>query len=95
MTRCRFFFAPETPKSAVQYAKKSIPEGKRAISALQNEGNPSFSGSLPDLFLVVQNRYDSIREVATHKIRNTVTQGEGYDRKVLQWNEEKRSGCIC
>ena len=67
MTRCRFFFAPETPKSAVQYAKKSIPEGKRAISALQNEGNPSFGGSLPDLFLVVQNRYDSIREVATHK----------------------------
>ena len=32
-----------------------------------NEGNPSFGGSLPDLFLEAQNRYDSIREVATHK----------------------------
>ena len=38
--------------------------------------------------------YHNTREVATHKIRNTVTQGEGYDRKALQWNEEKRSGCI-
>lgn len=39
--------------------------------------------------------YHNTREVATHRIRNTVTQGEGYDRKALQWNEEKHSGCIC
>lgn len=67
MTRCRFFFCPETSKSAVLYAKKRIPEEKRAIRAFQNEGNPSFGGSLPDLFHEAQNRYHSIREVATHK----------------------------
>lgn len=48
------------PKSAAR-------RGKRAPGALQIEGNPSFGGSLPDLFLEAQNRYDSIREVATHK----------------------------
>lgn len=32
-----------------------------------NEGNPSFGGSLPDLFPEAQNRYHPIREVATHK----------------------------
>ena len=41
-----------------------------------------------------QIRYHNTREVATHKIRNTVTQGEGYDRQARQWNEEKHSGCI-
>ena len=41
-----------------------------------------------------QIRYHNTREVATHKIRNTVTQGEGYDRQTRQWNEEKHSGCI-
>lgn len=35
--------------------------------------------------------YHNTREVATHKIRNTVTQGEGYDRQARQWNEEKHS----
>ena len=38
--------------------------------------------------------YHNIREVDTHKIRNTVTQGEGYDRQARQWNEEKHFGCI-
>ena len=61
------FFAPGTSESAGGYAKKRIPEGKRAIRGFQNEANPSFGGSLPDLFLEAQNRYDSIREVATHK----------------------------
>ena len=42
-----------------------------------------------------QIRYHNTREVATHKIRNTVTQGEGYDRQTRQWSEEKHSGCIC
>ena len=67
VTRRRFFFAPETPKSAVRYAKKRIPEGKRAIRDFQNEANPSFGGSLPNLFPGAQNRYHPIREVATHK----------------------------
>ena len=61
------FLSRERPNTAVRYAKKSSTEEKRAISALQNEGNPSFGGSLPDLFLEAQNRYHSIREVATHK----------------------------
>ena len=31
--------------------------------------------------------------MATHRIRNTVTQGEGYDRQARQWNDEKHFGC--
>lgn len=61
------FLSRKRPNTAVRYAKKRSTEGKRAISTLQNEGNPSFGGSLPDLFLEAQNRYHSIREVATHK----------------------------
>ena len=55
----------------------------------------TFSRALFVLFISLFIRYHNTREVSTHKIRNTVTQGEGYDRKALQWNEEKRSGCIC
>ena len=54
-----------------------------------------FNWTLFVLFISLFIRYHNTCEVATHKIRNTVTQGEGYDRKALQWNEEKRSGCIC
>ena len=55
----------------------------------------TFNWTLFVLFILLFIRYHNTREVATHKIRNTVTQGEGYDRQALQWNEEKRSGCIC
>lgn len=39
-------------------------------------------------------RYHNTREVATHKIRNTVTQGEGYDQQPQQQNDSEHSGCI-
>ena len=61
------FFAPGTSKSAIQYAKKRSTRKSMRSEPFNNEGNPSFGGSLPDLFLEAQNRYDSIREVATHK----------------------------
>ena len=38
--------------------------------------------------------YHNTREVATHKIRNTVTQGEGYDQQPQQQNDSEHSGCI-
>ena len=41
-----------------------------------------------------QIRYHNTREVVTHKIRNTVTQGEGYDRQPRQQNDSEHSGCI-
>ena len=72
-------------------------------SMLQKQGNmlifkqkfATFNRTLFVLFISLFIRYHNTREVATHKIRNTVTQGEGYDRQALQWNEEKHSGCIC
>ena len=54
----------------------------------------TFNWTLFVLFISLQIRYHNTREVATHKIRNTVTQGEGYDRQARQQNEEKHSGCI-
>ena len=51
-----------------------------------------YSWTLFVLFILLFIRYHNTREVATHKIRNTVTQGEGYDRQARQW--EKHSGCI-
>ena len=54
----------------------------------------TFNWTLFVLFILLFIRYYNTREVATHKIRNTVTQGEGYDRKAQQWNEEKHSVCI-
>ena len=53
-----------------------------------------FNWTLFVLFISLFIRYHNTREVATHKIRNTVTQGEGYDRKARQWSEEEHSGCI-
>ena len=71
-------------------------------SMLQKQGNmlifkqkfATFNRTLFVLFILLLIRYHNTREVATHKIRNTVTQGEGYDRKARQWSEEKHSGCI-
>ena len=54
----------------------------------------TFNWTLFVLFISLFIRYHNTREVATHKIRNTVTQGEGYDRKARQWSGEKHSGCI-
>ena len=54
----------------------------------------TFNWTLFVLFISLFIRYHNTREVATHKIRNTVTQGEGYDRQTRQWSEEKHSGCI-
>ena len=53
-----------------------------------------FSWTLFVLFILLFIRYHNTREVATHRIRNTVTQGEGYDRQARQWYEENHSGCI-
>ena len=41
----------------------------------------TFNWTLFVLFISLFIRYHNTREVATHKIRNTVTQGEGYDRQ--------------
>ena len=38
-----------------------------------------YSWTLFVLFILLFIRYHNTREVATHKIRNTVTQREGYD----------------
>ena len=54
----------------------------------------TFNWTLFVLFISLFIRYHNTREVATHRIRNTVTQGEGYDRQARQWNEEKYSGYI-
>ena len=54
----------------------------------------TFNWTLFVLFISLFIRYYNTREVATHRIRNTVTQGEGYDRQARQRNEEKHSGCI-
>jgi len=54
-----------------------------------------FNWTLFALFICILIRYHNAREVATHKIRNTVTQEEGYDRQAQQWNERAYSICIC
>ena len=46
------------------------------------------------LFIYHFFRYHNAREVATNKIRNTVTQEEGYDQLAQQWNERAYSSCI-
>lgn len=53
-----------------------------------------FNWTLFVLFICILIRYHNAREVATHKIRNTVTQEEGYDQQAQQWNERKYSSCI-
>ena len=54
----------------------------------------TFNWTLFVLFISLFIRYHNTREVATHKIRNTVTQGEGYDRQARQWNDSAHSSCI-
>ena len=54
----------------------------------------TFNWTLFVLFILLLIRYHNTREAATHRIRNTVTQGEGYDRQTRQQNEEKHSDCI-
>ena len=54
----------------------------------------TFNWTLFVLFISLFIRYHNTREVATHKIRNTVTQGEGYDRQPRQQNDSEHSGCI-
>ena len=54
----------------------------------------TYNWTLFVLFISLFIRYHNTREVATHRIRNTVTQGEGYDRQARQWNEEKYSSYI-
>ena len=54
----------------------------------------TFNWTLFVLFISLFIRYHNTREVATHKIRNTVTQGEGYDRQLRQQNDSEHSGCI-
>ena len=68
VTRCCFFFGVlERQNLPCDMPKTRYGGGKRAIRTLKIEGNPSFGGSLPDLFFLTQNRYHPIREVATHK----------------------------
>ena len=54
----------------------------------------TYNWTLFVLFISLFIRYHNTREVATHKIRNTVTQGEGYDRQPRQQNDSEHSGCI-
>ena len=71
-------------------------------SMLQKQGNmlifkqkfATFNRTLFVLFISLFIRYHNTREVATHKIRNTVTQGEGYDQQPQQQNDSEHSGCI-
>ena len=81
-------------KSTVLHNFNSILQKQRNMLIFKQKF-ATFNWTLFVLFISLFIRYHNTREVATHKIRNTVTQGEGYDRKALQWNEEKRSGCIC
>ena len=81
-------------KSPVLHNFKLILQKQRNMLTFKQKF-ATFNWTLFVLFISLFIRYHNTREVATHKIRNTVTQGEGYDRQALQWNEEKRSGCIC
>ena len=80
-------------KSTVLHNFNSILQKQRNMLIFKQKF-ATFSWTLFVLFISLFIRYHNTREVATHKIRNTVTQGEGYDRQARQRNEEKYSGCI-
>ena len=80
-------------KSTVLHNFNSILQKQRNMLIFKQKF-ATFSWTLFVLFISLFIRYHNTREVATHRIRNTVTQGEGYDRQARQWNEEKYSGYI-
>lgn len=80
-------------KSTVLHNFNSILQKQRNMLIFKQKF-ATFSWTLFVLFISLFIRYHNTREVATHRIRNTVTQGEGYDRQARQRNEEKYSGCI-
>ena len=80
-------------KSPVLHNFKLILQKQRNMLTFKQKF-ATFNWTLFVLFISLFIRYHNTREVATHKIRNTVTHGEGYDRQARQWNEEKHFGCI-
>ena len=80
-------------KSTVLHNFNSILQKQRNMLIFKQKF-ATFSWTLFVLFISLFIRYHNTREVATHKIRNTVTQGEGYDQQPQQQNDSEHSGCI-
>lgn len=83
----------EPLKSPVLHNFNSMLQKQRNVLIFKRK-IAAFSWTLFVLFILLFIRYHNTREVATHKIRNTVTQGEGYDRQTRQQSDSEHSGCI-